>query len=734
MQKAGMAFSYLAFNLTILILAIFAVLFLATSSQAESGEFADVDFHLSRECIGENCKFAIDEPTDSRPKYWVAQNDPPVQNEYYSLSTWEMNMGGSIELGDSYSYVIWVESTNVQEISLKTTLFITWIDYSVDPAQTKMTNISIDEVVKSATFGQILSENYTIELEDSSLDKSQFPDGVPAYTTLGVILETKIRWAPDTDNNTAWIKSNTPEFDSYLTLNFRHVNIADEYLGYFDNNRVDEMNGDSLLIKVNVTNALGADNLDPNSATIEIAGISGGGVFKNSITSKEKHSYAMYIQGTWWYQEDSNIITDIYTIKLSIKDIYGNKWTGEIDYELIVDEYGLEIQFEEGYSSNGQLPKGGKVDYEFLVYNQGNTRDIFTVEIDDSDLPSGWEVTLKSQSEIDLTAGLYGYIQVRVEAPVSAPGGSKEKVTVTVKSSGNSNILDQVRLETTVRTYGVVFLSSPDEVRIDPEQLDIDGYYTFNVNLRNTGSDRDTYKLDATTARSDWTIRVEIDGNEVSAVTIDKSSSQKIDIVVRPVNYDNILGEEVNFVLTADSISPGDGSATLSASIIMEIPLDKISDLSVSLDDVLINGKPHAILTESDVKASEPVQIQLTVFNKGGQSTGSFTVKLYEGSRVIDEYNLVQGVSGFGSEFVILQWENPSSGSKTLKIYVDFEQQVTESNNNRFDNSITLPLVIAEKSSSSGDNSSDDPLLYGPSHVLTILALVIFTTFTRRRA
>ena len=734
MQKAGMAFSYLAFNLTILILAIFAVLFLATSSQAESGEFADVDFHLSRECIGENCKFAIDEPTDSRPKYWVAQNDPPVQNEYYSLSTWEMNMGGSIELGDSYSYVIWVESTNVQEISLKTTLFITWIDYSVDPAQTKMTNISIDEVVKSATFGQILSENYTIELEDSSLDKSQFPDGVPAYTTLGVILETKIRWAPDTDNNTAWIKSNTPEFDSYLTLNFRHVNIADEYLGYFDNNRVDEMNGDSLLIKVNVTNALGADNLDPNSATIEIAGISGGGVFKNSITSKEKHSYAMYIQGTWWYQEDSNIITDIYTIKLSIKDIYGNKWTGEIDYELIVDEYGLEIQFEEGYSSNGQLPKGGKVDYEFLVYNQGNTRDIFTVEIDDSDLPSGWEATLKSQSEIDLTAGLYGYIQVRVEAPVSAPGGSKEKVTVTVKSSGNSNILDQVRLETTVRTYGVVFLSSPDEVRIDPEQLDIDGYYTFNVNLRNTGSDRDTYKLDATTARSDWTIRVEIDGNEVSAVTIDKSSSQKIDIVVRPVNYDNILGEEVNFVLTADSISPGDGSATLSASIIMEIPLDKISDLSVSLDDVLINGKPHAILTESDVKASEPVQIQLTVFNKGGQSTGSFTVKLYEGSRVIDEYNLVQGVSGFGSEFVILQWENPSSGSKTLKIYVDFEQQVTESNNNRFDNSITLPLVVAEKSSSSGDNSSDDPLLYGPSHVLTILALVIFTTFTRRRA
>ena len=732
MERSWTPFSYLAFNLTILTLVMFAVL-LAIPSQAESDEFADVDFHLSRECIGENCKFALDNPTDSRPKYWVAQNDPPVQNEYYSLSTWEMNMGGPIELGDSYSYVIWVESTNVQEISLKTTLFITWIDYSVDPAKTKMTNISIDEVVKSATFGQILSENYTVELEDSSLDKSQFPDGVPAYTTLGVILETKIRWAPDTDNNTAWIKSNTPEFDSYLTLNFRHVNIADDYLGYFDNNRVDEMNGDSLLIKVNVTNALGADNLDSNTASIEVAGISGGGTFKNSISSKEKHSYAMYIQGTWWYQEDSNIVTDVYTIKFSIKDIYGNKWATEIDYELIVDEYGLEIQFEEGYSPNGQLPKGGKVDYEFLVLNEGNTRDIFTVEIDDSDLPSGWEATLKSQSEIDLTAGFYGYVQVRVEAPVSAPGGSKEKVTVQITSSGNSNIYDEIKLETTVRTYGVAFLSSPEEVRIDPEQLDIDGYYTFSVNLRNTGSDRDTYKLDTTTARSDWTIRTEIDGNEISAVTIEKSSSQKIDVVVRPVNYDDILGEPVTFVLTADSISPGDGSATLSASIIMEVPLDKISDLAVSLDDVLVNGKPLSILTESDLRASEPIQIQLIVFNNGGQSTGSFSVKLYEGSRVIDEYNLVQGIGGFGNEPVILQWENPSSGSKTLKIYVDFEQKVTESNNNRFDNSITLPLVVGEKSANEGDSSSDDPLLYGPSHFLTVFVLVLFTFLKRKK-
>ena len=165
----------------------------------------------------------------------------------------------------------------------------------------------------------------------------------------------------------------------------------------------------------------------------------------------------------------------------------------------------------------------------------------------------------------------------------------------------------------------------------------------------------------------------------------------------------------------------------------MEVPLDKISDLAVSLDDVLVNGKPLSILTESDVRASEPVQIQLTVFNNGGQSTGSFSVKLYEGSRVIDEYNLVQGISGFGNEPVILRWENPSSGSKTLKIYVDFEQKVTESNNNRFDNSLTLPLVVGEKSADKGESDSDGPLLYGPSHFLTVFVLVLFTVLKRKR-
>ena len=703
-----------------------------SEAEARGSDFADVEFYLSKTGIGDTYDIQIEEPTSDRPKYWKARDDPNQANSYFPLVTFEQNMGGSLALGDSFSYVMWVESTNVQEIRFKTTLFITWIDYSGEEPEPTMTNISIDEVTESAPFGGFLSENYTLELESSSLDKSDFPNGVPAYTTFGLILETSVTWAPDTDNRTVWVKGGSADFDSSFTINFRHVNIDNDYTGYFSNDRVDEVGGDSLFIKVNVTNALGADNLDISTASIEIQGVAGEGSFKESILVKDKHSYAKYIQGTWWYQEDQGIFTGSYNIEFSIKDIWGNEWSSQISYDLIVDEYDLGIEFGEGYSTDGQLPRGGKVDYEFMVHNRGNTRDIFEVELDDDDLPSGWEATLLSQETLDLPEGLYGYVQVRVEAPVSAPGGSDEIVKVIVTSTGDSQVSEEVRLETTVRTYGVAFVSPPDEISIDPESLDIDGNYRFSVKLRNTGSDKDTYKLDATTARSDWTARVEFGGNVIQSLTIEKSQTETVEIVLKPINYEDSLGDSVGFLLTADSVSPGDGSSTLSMDLIMFIPLDRVTDLSVSIDDVLINGKPQSLLTQDDLSSDEPIQLQVTVHNNGGKSTGAFGVKLYLGQLVIDEYIVSQGVSGFGSEPVILNWANPSSGSSTLKIFVDFEQEVDELNSNRIDNTLSLPIFVSEKTTIGEGTSGDDPLLIGPSSIVTFSIIALLSVIYRR--
>ncbi len=701
----------------------FSILLISASADAE--KYGNTEFFLAKSGIGDIYDLTIDEPSEATPKYWKCRDDPNQANTFYPLVSWETNMGGPLELGDSYSYSFWVESTNVQEISFKTTLYIR--------TQDGYNNISVDEVSKSAGFGSFLSENYTLELESSNIDQSLFPDGVPAYTTLGIKLETSITWAPDTENRTVWVKAAQSDFLSSFLLDFKHVNIEnDDY--YFDNDRVEAVDEDSLFIKVNVTNALGADNFDASSAEITIEGISGGGKFKDTVQLKDKHTYAKYIQGKWWYQEDNGIDSGNYVIRFSLKDNFGNTWTSSMIYYLEVDQYGLEIGFDEGSSSNGQLPKGGRADFSFKVLNMGNTRDIFMITIDDSDIASGWEVSLQSDSSVDLQMDQSSYVQIRVEAPVSASGGSSERVTITVTSTGNENIFEDVTLVTTVRTYGVAFLSVPDRISIDPEELDIDGYYKFKINLRNTGSDKDTFDLGVTTSRSDWTIRAEVQGNDISAVTIDKSQSLAVDIVVRPVNYEDSLGEEVTFLMTADSISPGDGSATANSKIIVDVPVEKISDLSVSIDEVLINNKPISILQPADLQEGMPIVIQLTVNNNGGKSTGSFGVTLYEGSRIVDEFIVEQGIGGFGSAPVVLNWETPSEGLKTLKVYVDFKQQTDESNSKRADNTLTLPLTITEKSTSSASSeSSDDALLFGPTLSLTIFVLLLLSIIYKRK-
>jgi len=701
----------------------FSILLISASADAE--KYGNTEFFLAKSGIGDIYDLTIDEPSEATPKYWKCRDDPNQANTFYPLVSWETNMGGPLELGDSYSYSFWVESTNVQEISFKTTLYIR--------TQDGYNNISVDEVSKSAGFGSFLSENYTLELESSNIDQSLFPDGVPAYTTLGIKLETSITWAPDTENRTVWVKAAQSDFLSSFLLDFKHVNIEnDDY--YFDNDRVEAVDEDSLFIKVNVTNALGADNFDASSAEITIEGISGGGKFKDTVQLKDKHTYAKYIQGKWWYQEDNGIDSGNYVIRFSLKDNFGNTWTSSMIYYLEVDQYGLEIGFDEGSSSNGQLPKGGRADFSFKVLNMGNTRDIFMITIDDSDIASGWEVSLQSDSSVDLQMDQSSYVQIRVEAPVSASGGSSERVTITVTSTGNENIFEDVTLVTTVRTYGVAFLSVPDRISIDPEELDIDGYYKFKINLRNTGSDKDTFDLGVTTSRSDWTIRAEVQGNDISAVTIDKSQSLAVDIVVRPVNYEDSLGEEVTFLMTADSISPGDGSATANSKIIVDVPVEKISDLSVSIDEVLINNKPISILQPADLQEGMPIVIQLTVNNNGGKSTGSFGVTLYEGSRIVDEFIVEQGIGGFGSAPVVLNWETPSEGLKTLKVYVDFKQQTDESNSKRADNTLTLPLTITEKSTSSASSeSSDDALLFGPTLSSTIFVLLLLSIIYKRK-
>jgi len=64
---------------------------------------------------------------------------------------------------------------------------------------------------------------------------------------------------------------------------------------------------------------------------------------------------------------------------------------------------------------------------------------------------------------------------------------------------------------------------------------------------------------------------------------------------------------------------------------------------------------------------------------------------------------------------------------------VDFEQEVDESNSNRADNFLSLPIFVSEKTTTSSDNDEDDPLLIGPNSIITFSVLVTLSIIYRRR-
>ena len=91
---------------------------------------------------------------------------------------------------------------------------------------------------------------------------------------------------------------------------------------------------------------------------------------------------------------------------------------------------------------------------------------------------------------------------------------------------------------------------------------------------------------------------------------------------------------------------------------------------------------------------------------RGGKSTGSFSVTLYEGSRKLDEYLVQQGIGSFDSVPVIFNIENPKVGPLSLKVNVDYLEQTEDFL--RENNKIELLLIVGEKTSSNSNGEDGD--------------------------
>ncbi|MDP6489627.1 MAG: hypothetical protein QF576_02605, partial [Candidatus Poseidoniia archaeon] len=232
-------------------------------------------------------------------------------------------------------------------------------------------------------------------------------------------------------------------------------------------------------------------------------------------------------------------------------------------------------------------------------------------------------------------------------------------------------------------------------------------------------------------------LRVEEGGTSVSSVTVEKGQAKQLKVVLKPVNYQDRLGEEVEFRFTASSVPPGDGSDELEANLLMVIPVERVVDLE--LMEVQVNGQSPELLAPDVLQEGDPVQLQVLVRNHGGLATGEFSVTLSVGQREEARYRLdgqegrPLGLSGYGEAIITLEWRKAAPGTTVLSLNADPMLEVVDEFD-RSDNLLSITLQVAEASETGddGDTNSDSGLLPGFSAALA-LAGIISVAARRRR-
>ena len=696
--------------LPLLLLAL-AALLVAGEAQADT---ADIPLYLVDSTIGSTAKLSPQHPdADSTLQRERVHDGMNQGGNYYPVAKWEMMLGGDTHFAGSYDFQVSVWSTNVQEFELRAALYfiIEGDDYEV----------ANDTAGESGSFPDWLSDHYNITSTGNSISMSNLPteyrDRLPMGTKVGFKLESSVTWAPDTDNRTAYVEWNHEELDSHIIVDIQHIFFDPQV--FFDNERVDEAGEDSLYMKANISDALGVDDLDAGTLQIEVGGVPGGGDFRGSVNLKDRHTYAKYAEGHWYYQDDDAEAGE-YAITFAIQDIRGIEWTETVYYYLVVDYFEIEIEPES--DTELQLPRGGRVEFTIKLWNRGNARDNFSIEVDDDPLPDGWSATLLTDEEIGLEIDDYGYARMRIDASETASGGERGRATLIVISLNDDDVSETLGFAATVRTYGVTINPFNDEVAVDPEELDAEGQAHIPVSLRNTGNDKDTYNVQASVGRSNWAIRIEDAGNPVTTVTVSSGATKSLMIVIKPVNFE--IGDDTELFFQAYSQPPGNGEAAQNTTLVIRIPLSKLVNLVVTEGDLQLNPAQPAM--------GDDVQLMLHIENEGGKPADAFKIRLFVGSGGAVEYETeIEGIGRYDSIDVPLYWEDVSPGPQSLLIHVNYNQQLEESDDT--DNKIRLTVNVTGPSGSGNGGNGDDEDDALPGFELALLAPALAAIARRRK-
>ncbi|UCF07805.1 MAG: hypothetical protein JSW28_09220 [Thermoplasmata archaeon] len=324
----------------------------------------------------------------------------------------------------------------------------------------------------------------------------------------------------------------------------------------------------------------------------------------------------------------------------------------------VIEAFILSIDIEGVYAKTSSIDPPGVANYTLTVKNKGNVNVTITLK---HSLPvAGWQVEFPkfpngkvAIDEANLTHEGIENVNLTITAPSSAQPDDQMTITVwgektdTPPTWSSRDYQDDITITTIVQSrLGVIFNQEEIEGKVD--------FYDtlFNFTIENSGN-------------KDIMIDLTLDKDLILDATLDL---YKLIVRVGEQPVRNTLR-----VSTAANAPLGNYTINVSAT-------DNATGVPVGGADFYFIITPKLNVTDIKVSKDEPMQykevtLTATITNIGYVAATEITVKFYDGSKKIGEYQ-------FDPEFVLnatetaeadIKWSPSEHGNRTIRVAVDVE-------------------------------------------------------------
>lgn len=335
-------------------------------------------------------------------------------------------------------------------------------------------------------------------------------------------------------------------------------------------------------------------------------------------------------------------------------------------------------------SQNQTLLPGQFYIYQFIVKNNGNGEDNFTLNVSSE---HNWYTNIIGNDYVVLASQKSKKISVKLKVPYGEKilAGTTDILRFIAASKDNVTFSSNTSKTIVGQVYGIV-------LRCDKNETDYftfpNDFFKYTIRVINNGNGKDTFNLTIIQGKADWKAKlsdksVKLNGFESINITLE---------ITPPINEE--IGTKGVFSVRATSI--GDSTKFDQISTLSTVPYPDlwVKEIFFNVGDAVLDG--------------EKIKIFATIANSGTIAR-NFWVRISINSSGTWE-NLIDiqilSLEPGNTTNIAVSWIAKGGGFAQARVYVDCNDKIIESNENNNVLITNVPEIVAKQRVSSSFKSS----------------------------